>query len=225
MTPITLEEDREGGYKVTQGNLDSGCLAPDEALGIIAHALFGNGSPHRFLKPQAIPPPKLLPCPHCGNDDAFIINYCENSLFAQVICDASTKGGKKGCGSASGYRPSAEQAIQLWNKRAPTEAMHQITVTPCTPQSLEQLVAEQNPGTWIEWSGGECPVAAGTLLDVKFRDGEFTNKVPAGGFPAESNKRSAVDWGHVTGSGREIIAYRLHQAEPAGIDSEGGSHD
>lgn len=58
MNPITLEKDREGGWLVTQGNLDSGCLSPDEALGIIAHALYGDGTPHRFLRPKATPPPE-----------------------------------------------------------------------------------------------------------------------------------------------------------------------
>lgn len=113
MTPIKLEKDPQGGYLVTQGNLDSGCLAPDEALGIIAHALYGDGSPHRFLKPWADTLPNLLPCSHCGNLDSVILSTDEESSFTQVICSAKASG----CGSSGGFKSSIVQAIELWNSR------------------------------------------------------------------------------------------------------------
>lgn len=118
MNPIKLKKDPQGGYLVTQGDLDSGCLAPDEALGIIAHALYGDGSPHRFLKPQAIPPPKLLPCPHCGREDSLKIKTDDITKYAQVICDASTRNNHKGCGSSSGYMRYQKEAVDAWNRRA-----------------------------------------------------------------------------------------------------------
>jgi hypothetical protein len=109
MTPITLKKDPEGGYLVTQGNLDSGCLAPDEALGIIAHALYGDGSPHRFLRPQATPPPK--PCPHCGANVSEVSEYEGHYM---VICRFDLGG----CGACSGARESEHEALAVWNKRA-----------------------------------------------------------------------------------------------------------
>lgn len=32
----------------------------------------------------------------------------------------------------------------------------------------------ENEQEWIEWSGGECPLAADALVQVKFRDGSFS---------------------------------------------------
>ena len=87
MNTIKLEKDPEGGWLVTQGNLDSGCLTPDEALGIIARALYCDGSPHRFLKPEATPPPKLLPCPHCGKENSLVTEEASDADFFSVALD------------------------------------------------------------------------------------------------------------------------------------------
>ena len=32
---------------------------------------------------------------------------------------------------------------------------------------------------WIKWEGGECPVACGTMVEVKYRDGECSGPLPA----------------------------------------------
>lgn len=64
---------------------------------------------------------------------------------------------------------------------------------------------------WIKWEGGECPVPEGTLIDVKYRDGEKFKKVPALG-------AYNYYWHHV-GASDDIVAYRLAKpkkaAEPA----------
>lgn len=49
MTPITISKCSNGGYFVSQGDRVADRLGPDEALGVVAHALFGDGSAHRFL--------------------------------------------------------------------------------------------------------------------------------------------------------------------------------
>lgn len=49
MTPITISKCSNGGYFVSQGDKVADRLGPDEALGVVAHALFGDGSEHRFL--------------------------------------------------------------------------------------------------------------------------------------------------------------------------------
>lgn len=53
---------------------------------------------------------------------------------------------------------------------------------------------------WIEWGGGECPVEEGTLVDVRFRDGDDDRNI------------EAIDllWNHENWSA-DIIAYRLHK--------------
>lgn len=69
---------------------------------------------------------------------------------------------------------------------------------------------------WIEWPGGDCPVAKGTLVDVKYRDGQHAYSTTAGTGPydithvAADNGKFAEEWQH---SGDkcdwEIVAYRL----------------
>ena len=35
----------------------------------------------------------------------------------------------------------------------------------------EAALAAPQPSYWIPWEGGECPVAHGTVVDVRYRDG------------------------------------------------------
>ena len=72
---------------------------------------------------------------------------------------------------------------------------------------------------WIEWTGGDCPVAKGTLVDVKYRGGRSAHGVTAGtewGEPdhVSDNGNNAEDWYH-DGIGADISAYRL--ARPAHV--------
>ena len=59
---------------------------------------------------------------------------------------------------------------------------------------------------WIDWSGGDCPVPSGTLVDVKYRDGVEASCVPAREFVRGG--RFAVEWDH-SGVNGDIVAYRL----------------
>jgi hypothetical protein len=58
---------------------------------------------------------------------------------------------------------------------------------------------------WIEWAGGECPVAGDTLVEWMLRgerDGQYIyNSVRA---PAQD-----LDWDHLDLSGIDIVAYRV----------------
>lgn len=60
---------------------------------------------------------------------------------------------------------------------------------------------------WIEWKGGECPVAARAKVDVRFRLG-----APAA---YHGERAKAWDWKHRGGHG-DIIAYRLAALEGEG---------
>lgn len=77
-----------------------------------------------------------------------------------------------------------------------------------------RLVDDAKPDAdgWIEWKGGECPVADGTLVDVKYRDGEENIGVPAMAISVAGRSRIDYVWGHI-GSNSDITAYRLHQPQ------------
>lgn len=56
---------------------------------------------------------------------------------------------------------------------------------------------------WIKWEGGECPVAPGTLLDVRHRSGFEAMRCRAG--RSYATRRHWLD----ESSDADIIAYRL----------------
>lgn len=60
---------------------------------------------------------------------------------------------------------------------------------------------------WIKHNGGPCPVTKGTLVDVRFRDGDVTYGQPAleKGHP---DVPWAEDWSH-TDHPADIVSYRL----------------
>lgn len=77
-----------------------------------------------------------------------------------------------------------------------------------------QLVDDSQPDAdgWIEWKGGECPVPAGTLVDVWYRCGEVKEALPALEIDGGDDDASSPYWRH-DGYRNDITAYRLHQPE------------
>lgn len=71
---------------------------------------------------------------------------------------------------------------------------------------------------WIEWNGGECPVADGTIVDVRHRDGdEFFGELAWGRrrpLEGKTNWAGAVYWHHDEVDG-DIVAYRVVDARGA----------
>ncbi len=69
---------------------------------------------------------------------------------------------------------------------------------------------------FIPWNGGEMPVPKGTMVHVKYRDGDETI-CSAGimsweeGFEGNMDGRSAVEWNHPHNSIWDIVAYKLHE--------------
>lgn len=70
---------------------------------------------------------ELLKCPFCGNTESLRVGTDEelesgNSGWYQVCCSAyenySIGRVDGGCGSASGYAETREEAIEKWNRRA-----------------------------------------------------------------------------------------------------------
>lgn len=64
---------------------------------------------------------KLLPCPFCGKTNALkfvedfeIIAIPYSAGHLRIVCSSSYGG----CGAAGGFRESADEAIEAWNRRA-----------------------------------------------------------------------------------------------------------
>jgi len=55
---------------------------------------------------------------------------------------------------------------------------------------------------WIQWHGGECPVARDASLSIRFRDG---CEMPGAG-------DDSLRWSHSGGNG-DIVAYRIVETE------------
>jgi len=67
----------------------------------------------------------------------------------------------------------------------------------------------QDGSDWIEWAGGECPVADDVFVTVRIRD---RAKCRASGETAEAYTWS---WAHIPeDAGQDIIAYRLAEEQP-----------
>ena len=73
-----------------------------------------------------------------------------------------------------------------------------------TLEELQAIVDEANKEesltseVWIDWKGGDCPVSANTLVDVKFENGSFNTNTSAG----------CYDWEH-SDYCYQITAYRI----------------
>lgn len=107
---------------------------------------------------------------------------------------------------ASLYAEAAsEQCGQLEAQNAHTGYKEEFD-----PQTMP--IMDLNHG-WIECHGEKCPVARGTLIDVKDRDGEIHNGVEA------LDHFSCLDYHwtyrHPCSSACEIIAYRLSPTSTA----------
>ncbi len=63
--------------------------------------------------------------------------------------------------------------------------------------SAEAESAAPDSDGWIEWSGGECPVAGDTLVEVVLRYGESV-----------TDRASAFTWWHI-GLAYDIVRYRV----------------
>lgn len=89
-----------------------------------------------------------------------------------------------------------------------------------TREQYDAALAAKNEG-WIEWSGGECPLHHGVIIDAKDRDGYIHHGEEVG----ESSCIDDIFWrrGVCALEDNEIIAYRPHQpqgAEQAEADDE-----
>lgn len=72
-----------------------------------------------------------------------------------------------------------------------------------------EIAPQPSADGWIPWAGGECPVANGTLVDVRYRSGRENYELPANEIDDRfSNDASYCFWHH-DGMGNDIVAYRV----------------
>lgn len=64
---------------------------------------------------------------------------------------------------------------------------------------------------WIKWEGGECPVAEGTMLDVRYRDGTVRGNIPALVWADFEDDATEPYWEN-DGISNDIVAYRIVEA-------------
>ena len=70
-----------------------------------------------------------------------------------------------------------------------------------------------DPEGWIEWPGGDCPVGAGTLVDIEHRDGWKLYRQEAGVDGIGSTAATSY-WSNI-GHASDIVRYRLSPADRA----------
>ncbi len=66
------------------------------------------------------------------------------------------------------------------------------------------ILEQQERGEWIEWKGGECPVADFTIIDLKYRDGRVFKGELAGNYLWANGY-----YHYLPETDSDIIAYRI----------------
>jgi hypothetical protein len=73
---------------------------------------------------------------------------------------------------------------------------------------------------WIEWHGGECPVPDGTLVHVRYRDGEESVILRANIHDDENERDAGYAFWRNDGYSNDIVAYRIIHQKPCKSVSE-----
>jgi hypothetical protein len=118
-------------------------------------------------------------------------------------------GGRFDDGSMAGIAEEQRGAVRRAITAALDSQARQIEALTAERDELRKRLddakpATPAPGEWVEWNGGECPIADGVLFSAKFRDGTITNKY-----------RHATEyrWSHGGGDlgvpEADIVAYRI----------------
>lgn len=127
--------------------------------------------------------------------EALGMNYAEGNAFKAIWRRCAARMGK----SKDGYKDGLYDAEKMvfFGQRLVEQEMLSSMQKIDESSSAEPQPAPSNEG-WIEWKGGESPVAQGSLVDIKFMSGNQSIGLTECG----------LDWSH-TGYGGDIIAYRL----------------
>ena len=119
------------------------------------------------------------------------------TLIAAALADAERKGAEEMRMLAA--RTCGLNAIDMDTRdqvRGALNCEHAIRALPLTTGSQP---AEAKPGEWVEWKGGDCPIADGVPFSLKFRSGKVVEIDDCAGAWRWTKKRY----------GGDIIAYRV----------------
>lgn len=107
--------------------------------------------------------------------------------------------------------------------RAHGEKTPSIRVTRADWEAERARIAKPSEAKWVRHRGGKCPVEAGVLVDVRFRDGEIAPRCRAGSRVSDHKERCASAWTHYN-SPFDITAYRICEpvqtAEPEPLTAD-----
>lgn len=132
--------------------------------------------------------------------EALDMNYAEGNAFKAIWRRAAARTlGKAKKGYTDGLYDA--EKVEFFGQRLVLQEKAARLGIDATSQAADA-------DGWIKWGGGECPVAAGTAVDVRYRNGEVAMNVPAVQ-RRWFGSRCAESWGRIGGHGGEIIAYRI----------------
>lgn len=107
-----------------------------------------------------------------------------------------------------------EAAKSVYDDAVTKAGILRMSISP-QMQALGEALAEcesTDDEGFIPWAGGGMPIAEGTPIDVKYRDGFIQTDVLAGRAgimeSMSGNKRCATNWDHFNVS-TDIIAYKV----------------
>ena len=176
--------DPDDVIQVKFRNDDGSGLKPSKAV-VFSWAFDGSGCDvvaYRLHKPECVEPATTPTLDHLLQDWRNADDYAQRK---QTEAD-----------EAASMRDERWQAVQA---RAGEMG---VTVGRCEPA----VVGDDG---WIEWGGGECPVAKGTFVDIRVRDGREELNLAANMITSGRNPdASCAFWQH-DGVRGDIVAYRL----------------
>ena len=103
-------------------------------------------------------------------------------------------------------RKAAQQALEALEaaefhaKRRTPDASIEVAVQPAITALRDALYGSKLGDGWFQWNGGDCPVPAGTMVQVRFRrGGDEINRIA-----------EVLEWEHRNfGWWWDIVAYRI----------------
>lgn len=95
------------------------------------------------------------------------------------------------------YKFSDEYGCHVENDCGDLVTYHDYQKLEAELEQLRQQVKESEDDGWIEWDGREGPVATGTMVKVRWRNGE-----------EDTDDSRAYQWGH-SGEEWDVVAYKV----------------
>lgn len=181
--PIHLCWDHEGCYRDADSphDLDLVSVYSDEPAEAHSQPAVDESEPPAPAEAHSQPP-----------------NESGNALIAQAVRE-----------TAVSLQRFADLLLALADHAAQDPARPSVDTTGTAQQVKAETAAAQEATEWVDWYGGLCPLATGTLVEVRYRDGStHTGMInDARRYDFEFGLRQAY-WFHDR-LPNDIIAYRI----------------